>query len=415
MSQLTLSLLGPPHIARDGMPLQVDTRKAIALLAYLAVTGAPQRRDTLATLLWPDSDQPGARAALRRTLSALNRALAGEWLSVERETVGLRRDPALRFDVAQFREGLARCRRHGHAAAEVCPACLPLLADAAALYRDDFLAGFTLRDSPAFDDWQLAQAEELRRDLAGALERLVAGCSAQGEFAAALAHARRWLALDPLHESAHRWLMRVYAWAGQRAAALQQYRACVRVLDRELGVAPLEETTRLYHAIKGDHAPPPPAALVPHPRAREPGEERALPTRDASGTPTAGPADVPAAGLPPYPLVGRAAEWAALGRAYAAAGPDGRVVVLEGEAGIGKTRLAEEFLADARSGGAATLAMRCFEGEASLAYGPFVVALREVIAQPGRVVRGGGRGRDFVQRGGCVHRVRGTRLCPRSA
>ena len=113
------------------------------------------------------------------------------------------------------------------------------------------------------------------------------------------------------------WLL-VLVILGTQAAALQQYRACVRVLDRELGVAPLEETTRLYHAIKGDHAPPPPAALAPHPSAREPGEERALPTRDASGTPTAGPADVPAAGLPPYPLVGRAAEWAALGRAYAA-------------------------------------------------------------------------------------------------
>ena len=68
VSQLTLSLLGPPHIARDGMPLQVDTRKAIALLAYLAVVGAPQRRDTLATLLWPDSDQPGARAGTFATL-----------------------------------------------------------------------------------------------------------------------------------------------------------------------------------------------------------------------------------------------------------------------------------------------------------------------------------------------------------
>ena len=87
----------------------------------------------------------------------------------------------------------------GHLEAEVCPRCLPPLAEAVAIYRDDFMAGFGLRDSVAFDDWQFFQAEGLRRDLAGALERLMRLLSARGEFEAAVAYGRRRLALDPLH------------------------------------------------------------------------------------------------------------------------------------------------------------------------------------------------------------------------
>src|SRR5205085_11329466 len=104
-------------------------------------------------------------------------------------------------------------------------------------------------------------AESLRRDLATALERLIDCHSRAGEFAPAIGYARRWLALDPLHEPAHRQLMLLYAWAGQRAAALHQYRECVRVLDQELGVPPLGETTQLYQAIKENQAPPPPVQI----------------------------------------------------------------------------------------------------------------------------------------------------------
>ena len=129
-------------------------------------------------------------------------------------------------------------------------------AQAADLYTDSFLAGFALRDSPAFDDWQWAQGERLRRSLAGALERLALGYSASGAFDAALLAARRWLSLDRLHEPAHRVLMSIYAWAGQRSAALQQYRSCVQALDEELGVAPLEATTELYEALRAKQLPP---------------------------------------------------------------------------------------------------------------------------------------------------------------
>ncbi|NIU61937.1 MAG: tetratricopeptide repeat protein, partial [Pseudomonas stutzeri] len=94
-----------------------------------------------------------------------------------------------------------------------CSDCLAVLEEAVALYRDDFMAGFTLRDSGPFDEWQLFQTEGLRDELAGALERLVRCHSAQGEYEPAIGYARRWLALDPLHEPTHRHLMQLYAQA----------------------------------------------------------------------------------------------------------------------------------------------------------------------------------------------------------
>ncbi|MDP8928295.1 MAG: SARP family transcriptional regulator, partial [Actinomycetota bacterium] len=214
-------MLGAPLIEVGGAPIEVDTRKAIALLAYLAVTRRRHARDALAGLLWPEYNQTRARAALRRTLSSLGQARAAGWLEADRESVGLDRDEVW-VDVDRFRELLVECRAHGHPETGVCPDCLPPLSEAVALYRDDFLAGFALRDSAAFDDWQFFQAEDLRRELAGALERLSFGHGAKEEWEEAISHARRWLALDPLHEPAHRWLMQLYAWSGQRAGALRQ-------------------------------------------------------------------------------------------------------------------------------------------------------------------------------------------------
>jgi DNA-binding SARP family transcriptional activator/Tfp pilus assembly protein PilF len=368
----TVLLLGAPRIEHDGEPIEVDTRKAIALLAYLAVTRERHERDALAGLLWPEYNQTRARAALRRTLSSLGKARAEGWLEADRESIDLKRDRVW-VDVDHFRELLAECRTHGHPETEVCPDCLPPLSEAVALYRDDFLAGFALRDSAAFDDWQFFQAEELRRELAGALERLSRGHGALEEWEEAVSHARRWLALDPLHEPAHRWLMQLYAWSGQRAAALRQYRECVRVLEEELGVSPLEETTRIYEAIQENDLPPPP--VFPQDRSPTPRvEEREAPSGGAVS-----PHD--------EQLVGREQEWRSLLGAYEAAGMGEHLVVLEGEAGIGKTRLAEEFVAYAASQGSVTVAARCYPGEMDLAYGPFVEGLSAAIGREGVAAR----------------------------
>ncbi|HKW22303.1 MAG TPA: BTAD domain-containing putative transcriptional regulator, partial [Ktedonobacterales bacterium] len=264
MAQVALYMFGPPRIGIDHEPATIDTRKALALFVYLAVTRRPHTRDAIAGLLWPDYDQAHARATLRRTLSPLHRLLGEGYLSIEREMLALRADAALWSDVDEFEALLARCQTHGHDESVVCAECLLLLSQAADLYTDSFLAGFGLRDSPAFDDWQWAQGERLRRSLASALERLALGYSANVVYDEALLAARRWLSLDRLHEPAHRLLMSIYAWVGQRSAALQQYRSCVQVLDEELGVAPLEATTDLYEALRAKQLPPVPELANSH-------------------------------------------------------------------------------------------------------------------------------------------------------
>lgn len=220
----------------------MDTRKATALLAYLAVTGQPQARDSLAALLWPDAETERARGALRRTLSTLRTGLGGDELRVARLRIALD-DGAIDLDVRRFRALVADDR----------------LDDAAAAYTGDFLSGFTLRDSAQFDEWQAGQAEALRRELAGVLERL----ASSEEPRRAIVYAKRWLELDPLHEPAHRALMRIHARAGDRVAAVRQFHECERILDRELGVAPLAETIALAHAIERGEAEPATTGTTP--------------------------------------------------------------------------------------------------------------------------------------------------------
>lgn len=355
MVRSALFLLGSPRIERDGAVLGLDTRKALALVAYLAVVRETRTRDALATLLWPEYGHSRARAALRRTLSTLRAAREDGWLVANRESVRLVERDLLEVDLHRFRDKLAECATHGHPKGEVCAVCLPLLTEAVELYRGDFMAGFGLRDSVEFDDWQLYQDESLRGELAGALDLLARAHGARGEWEAAIAHARRRLVLDPLHEHAHVQLMRLYALSGRRAAALKQYRECVRLLRRELGVSPLEETTAVYQTIN---------------------EGAALPTQETLEEPVRGQyGGSPTAPPPESPLVGRSEEWSALIQAHEAAREGGRVAVLDGEAGIGKTRLAEEFLEYARSLGAGVVAARCFPEQSNLSYGPFFEGL----------------------------------------
>src|SRR6185503_3579401 len=247
---LKLFLLGPPRVELNGAPVDIQRRKALGMLIYLAVSGQAHSRDALATFFWPELDQQRGRAYLRRDLAALNTSLPGNWLIANRETVELNREASPWLDTEQFQRLLAACQAHGHAPEIVCADCVPLLSEVVALYTGDFLAGFTLRDSPEFDDWQFFQTESLRQELATTLERLVRGLNAQGKADAAIPHARRWVALDPLHEPAQRELIRLYDQAGQPAAGLRQYEEYVKLLEEELGLPPEEETTTLYEAIK---------------------------------------------------------------------------------------------------------------------------------------------------------------------
>ncbi len=255
MAHLKLFVLGQPRLERDGGPIELNLRKALALLVYLAVSGQPHSRDALATLLWPDSDGREGRARLRRTLHRLNLLVGEEVLDTSLDTIRVHPRAELWLDCAVFRKhvtaGLAAAPQDVFA-----PERLAHLNAAVELYTEDFLAGFTLPDSPTFDEWQFFQRESLRQLYGQVLEQLVQAYRGQQAWNQAIAYARRWLALDGLHEPAHRMLMRLYAWAGQQAAALRQYQECARILAAELGAAPEEETTALYEAIRARQPAP---------------------------------------------------------------------------------------------------------------------------------------------------------------
>ena len=329
---IEVSLLGPPRVERDGVLVAFDTRKALALLAHLALTDRPRPRDALAELLWPGTDPEHARGALRRTLSTLRSAVGAELVEATRDHVRLVKGPSIAVDVDRF--------RHRRATGD--------LEGAVAVYRGDFLEGFAVRDAPDFEDWAQGEGDGLRRELTSALADLAATQEAAGDPTAAVRAVQRWLAVDPLHEPAHRALIRLYAASGDRASALLQYRECVRTLSRELGVPPLAETTALYEAVnRGSYGPPEPAPAAP-------------PHQVAVTT----------------PFVGRDHDLRALRLLYDAIETDGQVVLVEGEAGIGKTRLAEELVAGLRRAGAQVLVGRAYEDESGLAYSPLVDALR---------------------------------------
>ena len=318
MPQLTIRLLGPPLIELDGVPINVDTRKAIALLAYLAVEGQAQSRAVLATLLWPESDETRGRSALRRTLTALNNGIGKQWLTADRNTLALPEQPDLWLDVQTWRRLLAQCSTDVDERA--LAVYLPLLHEAIGLYRGDFLEGFTLFDSAEFDEWQTFHTESYRQELAGALRLSVRCYEGQGEFEAAIQTGRRWLALDPLHEPAHQALMQIYARAGQRPAAMRQYEECVQILAEELGVQPQPETTALYEQIvAGTLAKRPirPTLAPPQPKIR-------LPRQLTS-------------------FVGRDGELAEIDAFLG--GKNCRLVTIIGPGGMGKTRLALEAAA----------------------------------------------------------------------
>ncbi|MFN8467547.1 MAG: AAA family ATPase [Caldilineaceae bacterium] len=263
MSQLSICLFGPPTLTIDGRQVLLDRWKAVALLAYLAVEERPHRRDGLATLFWPELSQAKARNGLRRSLHALKQALGDDWLDAGREIVELRRTPNLTIDVWRFSALLKpQARTAG-------PVAIPMAAlrEAVALYRDDFLAEFSLRDAPAFEDWRYFTAEELRREMTRAADALLRAQREAGDLGAALQTARRRLALDPLEENAHRTLIELHLAAGDRAAALRQYEHCAQLLAQELGVEPDAATQALLESSPNKPRPASPAAAVPPKRA----------------------------------------------------------------------------------------------------------------------------------------------------
>jgi DNA-binding SARP family transcriptional activator len=334
-SSLHLHLLGPPEVRLGERLLTFPTRKTLALLIYLALEGGSQPREHLATLLWPESNPERSHASLRNTLGHLQTALrqaTGQaqipYLSVTHQALALNPDADIDLDLYTVERAyaLARADRSSRVPPESSASQL-LLQSAAACHRGDFLAGFSLGDAPDFDDWVAIQGEVWRRRLGLILDRLSEIQFASGEFASAAETASHWIALDTLNEVAYRRKMRAHFAAGERGQALETYDACRAVLAVELSVEPEPDTEALAARIRSQH-------LGPHP-APQP--------------------DTPVSYLENL-FAGRIAEHQALVECYrrAAAGQP-QVVMLRGEAGIGKTRLAREFLAWASAQGTEVL------------------------------------------------------------
>ncbi len=358
MLPIRLNLLGGFDARRGtGTAVILARRKAQALLAYVAVQ--PQRvhrRDTLAALLWGESTDGQARQSLRQALLAIKQALpspAGEVLTIGPDTVRLNQ-AAADVDVAAFEDLVAR----GTVAA---------LSEACALYRGEFLAGLSVQESP-FEDWLIIQRERLRELAVESLAQLLAHHVQDGPIAQAIPIAARLLSLDPLQEAVHRTLMRLYARQGRRGVALRQYQVCVDVLQRELGVEPEATTRRVYQEILegagADSVPavaPPPSAASAHPDGNDLGA---------------------AAVTPATPLVGRQEESATLREAWEQARQRrGRIAVILGETGTGKSRLVADLVGAVIAGGGRVLLGRAHDSEQILPFGPWADALRS-----GRVI-----------------------------
>lgn len=251
---MSINLFGPPQITRGKEQISIQRRKDLALLIYLVSTSQPQSRDTLATLLWQDQTQTDARSNLRKSLSRLKSMLGEDALFISQNQAGLNPKFSIRLDTAQFDSHINRFRQHGHVKKanhpHLCGECQNTLEEAARLYRADFLQGFSLPDSPVFEEWQFFQSESLRKNLSEILEHLTLQFTFAGNHSLAIEHCRRWLSLDRLHEPPHRQLMLLYALSGQQSAALRQFDEFARLLRNELGAEPEIETINLYEAIQ---------------------------------------------------------------------------------------------------------------------------------------------------------------------
>lgn len=245
-AEFQVRLLGPPVIECNGEARSVDTRKAIALLALLAVERRSHARATLAALLWPDADDAHGRGALRRTIHALSRVLPEDSLVTTHDRIELAEQPGLFIDVAEFSAAYRDCA----AQPAPCGICADRLADAVTLYRDDFLSGFTLKDSVEFDDWQFFQTESFRRQNSSLFDAHVRCLRLRNDHEPAMESAINWARFDPLDEKPQAALMELFAGRGEPIAAIRQYEAFRAQVARELDAEPSQRLTELYCEIK---------------------------------------------------------------------------------------------------------------------------------------------------------------------
>ena len=371
---LSIRLLGPPEASLWGRGLRCGTKKALALLCYLAAEGKKYPRGQLAELLWPRSDRRSARTDLRSTLSRLRKALGEDGtrsegssegvglFAVEGDLLGVG-SRGIELDLRTLESAVSLARSEtsepspGGRSVNGAIEHLDLLArleGTLGIYGGEFMEGFSLEDAPEFELWLEAERTRWRAlfgELCGRVARLQAEA---GRLEKAIGTARLWTKHAPLEEDAHLRLIELLSFRGEGEGALRAYEDFRDALRRELGSEPSARLTELAD------------------RLREEVEERA-----SLGTGLAHLSTTTALSAFEIPFVDRHEEFATLVSEYEAcvSGREPRVLAVMGEAGIGKTRLVKEFLGWAKARGAEVLEGAASEG-AGLPYGPLIEALR---------------------------------------
>ena len=350
---LSLKTLGQLEIVWNHKPVTgLTLRKSQALLVYLALNPESHDRSHLAGLLWDRLPERNARRNLRHGLHTLRTALDPSVLDCDRVSAGINPDTFCQVDALTFATAVSQADRHRRTGD--LDAASRHLKKAVELYRGDFMAGFNVSDCLIFEEWMTGRRMHLRVQLLEALEALVTYWTRRGVHDQALQYARRLLTIEPLSESTHRKVMTLLALTGQRNAALAQYQTCRRILAYELGLEPMEETDALYHAIRS---------------ARITGQKEMVPPSSTSS-------------FPSLPFIGREREHADLIKAWEVAQHgQGRLTLVEGEAGVGKTRLLEEVLRFIEANGSSVLRGRCYEFGGSVPYQPIAEALRRCLRE----------------------------------
>ena len=372
---LHVTVLGEQAITGDGAGVQTRSSRAVALVAFLvAHAGVPQPRQRIAGMFWPDSTDAQALTNLRRELHHLRQALGDDRsLVVTPRDLCWRDSGTCRVDLRIFDD--ERQAALAAAAAGDDEGVLRHAAAAVAQYKGDLLPG-------VYDDWLLEPRSELERQCADLCDLLCAARTRTGDLAGAADAVRRRIQLQPLEEAGYRTLMLLQADLGDRAGAVSTYHHCASVLERELGVIPDPATRQAYRRLMTDGGPA--SASLPGPQP-----------------------DTPRSGFAAAQLVGRLRELGLLQELWraAAAGRPGLALV-DGGAGVGKTRLVAEVAEMARRQGAVVASSQCFGTSGRLALAPVADWLRNPAVQAaaaagldpawraevGRLVPAGGRG-----------------------
>ncbi len=368
-TSIKISLLGEFRVMRDGVLLgseEWDRQKTRSLLKLLLTRpGRVFSRDEIFEALWPDTSPEAAERSLRVTVSLLRRILepdlerGSESRYVRRQRPGylFDREAGCEVDLWEFQERQAK----GEAAQES-----GRIDEAIEEYREalDLVRGEYLAEDP-YEEWAMeARGEWLERRLS-VLSSLSECLALQGRYTVAVEVCNEAVALDGFREDLHRRLMLYHYSAGEQALALRAFRSYAGTLKEEIGATPSPELVRLKERIEARDVPGI-DELRRYPKPRR-------------------PMRLPYA-LSRTQFVGRDREYAMLAeRLRETMAGAGGVVAVEGEAGVGKTRLVEEFLGYARSRGIGTLSGRCYERELGPPLEPVTEALGSV-ADVGQLV-----------------------------